>query len=240
MSKITDEQLLEKEPYQSILKLLEICTEDENFQEGLTHGQILYVLQKNPKLKEEMEEIKIYIGGYPFSYFESIRVLSNGEYGIKRGCITDRFDAPQRLQEKIDVLIDRKWIEPIGRPRYRKYKLSKSYILQGKKRYYTEKLNRWIDEHPDEILFDQDQTYAEKEVETFFWNYTLFGLSEELLKNLSLRDGKNIEKWMDDIKTNLWNIMELKNNKLKMSKSNDIGFYYHASKKMIDEKIVDS
>ena len=239
MPRINEQTLLKKEPYRSILNLLRLCSYLNHERIGLQHGHFLYAL-KTKKLKMNIEtekEMEQFFNQFQFKSeagkgFESlyggkknlpgVKIELPGE--LKRECIKH----PQRLNDALTLLINKKWVETKGKPRYRKYYLSKKFWTDLEKRSITSLLNIW-DENTivtSESLYryyldNPDGFKPEKPGNTLHLlesssKFVLCGLPMELIKNLSDDEKKNLNNWLVAIETHLWKIMELKYLKMKM------------------------
>jgi hypothetical protein len=240
MPRLSDQTLLKKEPYRSILNLLSLCGYLNGERTGLQHAHFLYAL-KEEKLKmnfEKEKEMKQFFDQFNFKGMIRERPQSfNGwkkkkrnveirlSDELKQGCIT----RPQRLNDALALLINKKWIEPKEKPRYRKYYLTRKYWTDLEKRNITyllnvfdqntvitgESLYRFYIKNPDG--FKPEKT---GETLTPFQKHSRFvlcGIPIELIKNLSDEEKKNLNDWLITIETHLWKIMELKYLKTKVS-----------------------
>jgi hypothetical protein len=276
MPRINDQTILKKEPYRSILNLLSQCSYLNGERIGLQHAHFLYAL-KNKGLKmniEKEKEMKLFFDQFHFknsagegfdALYGGIKKVMGVEKKIsgqlKQGCIR----RPQRLNDALVLLINKKWVETEGKPKYKKYFLSRKYWADLEKRSITYLLNVW----------DENTIVASDSLYRFYLNnpggfnplqprgaslpfkknnFVLCGLPIGLIKNLSTDEKKNLNDWLITVETYLWKIIELKYLKTKMSvknyidkerrdessvedmlQSNYIGFYYTARKSMVEE-----
>jgi hypothetical protein len=239
MPRLDDQTMLKKEPYRSILNLLRECSYLNGRRVGLEHAHFLYML-KAKKLKmsvEKEEEMKQFFSQFHFTSSDGIGFFP--EYGgihrilgkptkrsgtVKQGCIR----RPQRLNDALTMLIKKKWVETEGKPRYRKYYLSRKYYTDLEKRTITYLLNIW----------NQNMVITSESMYTIFLNkpagfnplkqgdmahplhttsdFVLCGLPWEMMKKLSDEEKKNLTDWLLTIETHLWKIIELKYTKMKI------------------------
>jgi len=134
MPKIKNKDLIQMQPYTSIMGTLELCKIFHPNYNGLTHAHFLYFLldKKNlnlymkPEKQEEMKKYFKQIKGKQYIDKKSKKVKKLPiwiPYKIKKGCIKN----PQRLNEKLTVLMEREWIEPKGEPKYRTYYMTDKF-----------------------------------------------------------------------------------------------------------------
>jgi hypothetical protein len=240
MPQINEQTFLKKEPYRSILNLLRHCSYLNHERIGLQHGHFLYAL-KTKKLKMNIEtekEMKQFFNQFHFKSkaengFESLYGGTKNLHGVeiklsgelKRECIKH----PQRLNDALVLLIKKKWVETEGKPRYRRYYLSRKYWTDLEKRSITSLLNIW-DENTfvtSESLYryyldNPDGFNPLKPGDVFYplqtnSNFVLCGLPTKLIKDLSDEEKKNLNNWLLTIEIHLWNILELKYLKTKKS-----------------------
>jgi len=138
---IESPKLLNQEPYASIMNLLEICRQFHPEYDGLTHAHFLYALMDKPKMtSEKKEELRNYFKKLFFPPLSNknikhpkLKSLDNCYYNenspslfqwqLNKGVVKN----PQRLNEKLNTLINMGWIDPKGKPRYKKYYSSDKY-----------------------------------------------------------------------------------------------------------------
>ncbi|HWR64364.1 MAG TPA: hypothetical protein VN365_08190 [Candidatus Thermoplasmatota archaeon] len=127
------------------------------------------------------------------------------------------------------MLIRKKWVDIEGKPKYRKYYLSRKYWTDLEKRRISAVLHKWDDnmvitseslyrfylDNPDGFnpLKRGDRSCPLEENNTFF----LCGVPLDVIKNLSAEEKKNLNDWLIKVETYLWKIMELKYSKAKIS-----------------------
>ena len=149
---IESPKLMDKEPYASIMNLLEICREFHPKYDGLTHAHFLYALTDNPmKNGEKKDELKKYFEQLetPHKKIKSLYHLYDKKqslliWQLDKGCIK----WPQRLNEKLNSLIALGWIDPKGKPKYRRYYSSKKF-----QRFVNKTLINWkLDKFDDKTL----------------------------------------------------------------------------------------
>lgn len=251
MPKITDEQLLKKEPYSSILNLLRFCVTGAGKKYKkywLTHGQILYALSKKPIQNNDTREYFEEIESKQFlsSKFDDLYASSPLKPPRIRRCKL----LPQRLDEKLQVLIDRGWVDVAGEPRYQTYALSETFDVVVTKIHFKQEMDHWTHDSMWSFRMKHDTSYFEQS------EFLICGLpTETFTEKRPIERDREFIALLQNIDKHIYKIMELKYKLMKMSKKdyyeelsqnyksphylmqlNDIGFYYHASKKMIDEK----
>jgi hypothetical protein len=240
MPGINDQTVLTKEPYRSILNLLRLCSYLNGTRIGLQHAHFLYAL-KNKELKmniEKEKEMKQFFDqfqfkttagkGFDFLYggikkIRDVEIKLPGQ--LKQGCII----RPQRLNDALVLLINKKWVEVEGKPKYRRYYLSRKYWADLEKKSIISLLNVW----DENTIMSSDSLYR------FYLNnpdgfnplkpggtflpltksnkFVLCGLPTELIKDLSADEKKNLNDWLITVETYLWKIIELKYLKTKVS-----------------------
>jgi len=138
-------ELMDQEPYSSIMNLLEICRQFHPEYKGLTHAHFLYALIDKKKLDtfmsiENQKEMKKY---FDKLYFPSLldrnkphpklKSLDNCYFNKNRSSlfqwllIKGVIKRPQRLNEKLNTLINIGWVDSKGEPKYKRYYSSDKY-----------------------------------------------------------------------------------------------------------------
>jgi len=262
-SKISEKDILEKDTYMSILKLLEEFEFEINKagileRKGLTHGQLLYALKENPRYDKEMDKYfsrKDQVGE-KFTLDELSKEKKHmgmfiEKNKIVKGCIKNS----SQLNEKLKTLIKRGWIESMGTSRYYRYGLTLKYLMDVKKREIKEIIDMW---DPDSIIQKDSYNFSFREIFPEIINtkgkWTLCGIPRKILVSLSEEEKNLLHNCLEQIEMYLWKIMELKYEKMKMSpkeyiekqknlnkneflnhliQENNIGFYYMANKSMM-------
>jgi len=164
-------ELMDLEPYGSLMSLLEICKQYIPNYEGLTHAHFLYVLLKPEFLncymkdykQEEMKEYfeKLYVPNFfnknkKHRRFKSLEDFYKSDrfslsvWQLEKGCIK----RPQRLNEKLNVLIKIGWIKAKGEKKHRVYYSTDQFIRFIKKsiinwhieRFSSDQLNKLYEE----------------------------------------------------------------------------------------------
>jgi len=267
MPKINDEDIYKHDDYRSILNLFKYCSNINFKKTGLTHGQILYALSKKPKKDIEMEK---FFDQFTFGLlhkrkfkdlYKSEPFIIKGKKTELKSELTRCIVSAKQLNDKLQFLINREWIKPEGKPKYYTYHLTRKYYTDMEKRNIKSMLNEWNDRETIEKL-SLELLLPQNSEESFIKNshfsseksdWTLFGLSFEFLFNLSDEEKKDMCKWLSDIEKNLWNIMELKFSKQKITRDeflkqlskgdttfldkglslHTINFFYHGYKHMV-------
>lgn len=275
MPKINDEDIYKNDYYRSILNLFRFCSSKDFKQIGLTHGQILYALSGRPKEDAEMkkffdqftfglEKDKKFIDLYKSKPLNIGREINKTCPELIR-CFKSIKKTPtyKQLNDKLQFLINRGWIETKDtKPRYYTYYITNKYYIDMDKRDIRSRLNEW-----DEKQAFKKNTfglYLAKDSKDLLFNFgisgekfdwTLFGLTPEILTKLSDKEKKDLHSWLVNIEKNLWNIMELKFSKQKITgeefrkqiKKGDttyldsqpfrtINFFYYGYKRMVSDK----
>jgi len=276
MPRLNDQKLLIKEPYHSILNLLNVYGYLNGERIGLQHAHFLYAL-KVEELKMSIEKektMKQFFDQFHFrnttgkgfqALYDRMKKIRAVEVKLpselKQGCIK----RPQRLNDALALLINKKWVETEGKPKYRKYFLSRKYCTDMEKRRIAYLLDIWdqntvvTGESLYQFYLNSDGFNPSKQGNTLHplqkgSKFVLCGLPTELIEDLSNEEKKNLNDWLITIETHLWKIMELKYLKMKMSvkeyiekelrkgipgedliRSNHISFYYTARKWMVEE-----
>lgn len=241
---MSDQALLNKEPYRSIINLFNAM----KYGDELTHGHILYALgkgepaiytnKKRYRKIDDREEIKHFFETYDFGYklvvlgnkinrrkkrFEDFfhdgkRRLKTGEISqptLVRGCIK----RPQHLNDSLRHLINRCWlqIQPGGKPKYYRYSLSSGFFIDKMKRDIIYLLHTWKSDYvlTEGMIGMRDFSDQRK--------FLLCGFPIELMEILSEKEKQDLNGWIQSIDETLKKVASLKNEKLKISSSKHLG-----------------
>jgi len=257
---ISDEDLLKKPKYKSIMYLLENYSNKDKQKIGLNAGQLLYALKErngNFTTKPEMEEFFTKI-----SYFGEKTTLqdiaskkiydyklSNGKKYIEEekiypGCIKNSV----HLNDCLKVLIKREWVEPVKgtKSKYYRYKLTHKWYTDKAKRRLISDVKRWKTNNViDSNLFDfwVSNKIKDSKRDEYYNNFILFGLPCHVIYSLDEKEKSQLNSWVEQASVYLNKIMELKYQKMKVPidkylklgyneilELDRIGFYFSASK----------
>jgi len=254
---ISDEELLKKDDYKSIMYLIENYQYQENKdtkkreEVGLTAGHLLYALRKKNGDFENDPEMEEFFTDYNvFSKKKTTLndIASDKKYNyfvdkkkIIRGCIKNSV----QLNERLKKLRDRGWIETKDEPRYYRYFTTIKWIADKKRRMIKKEVGRW---KPDSIIdkFIFDVSIRKKfdfMKDKYIGSFVLCGIPGVILINLSEKERNELSNWIEKATEYLYKIMELKHKKMKLSEkeymklnfnerlnSSEIGFHYRAYK----------
>lgn len=128
MPKITDKQIIEKDPYRSILNVIRLCShlDEQKKPVGATFGQIFEGLQGEEKKDD------------PIFYKIGL---------VERGCVKDK----ERLTEQLRLLVDRGFIkrDPKSKPRYYRYLPTAKHLHVC---HLEDIYSRYLSYEPDTVL----------------------------------------------------------------------------------------
>lgn len=244
MPKIPKEDLLLKEPYKSILNLLsrfqlygreEIDMEahspifyalnrEKTDVKGLTHGQILYALNKNPPKDKEKESffgdtLKEMTGKKRYKAKNRTYKIPSSMYPIERRGISS-----SRLQEKLALLREKGLIERDGKHKSYTYFLTGNYYLYSDIRNIKQTLDRCDNsntmnssplysllyalaqsKHNNKIPFPTSNDLSAK--------FLIWGFPLEIIIKLSENEIELLYKSLRKIEVSIEKIMEIKKSK---------------------------
>lgn len=238
--KLSNEVLLKKEPYRSILRLMELSgvqfikkamNPSMNIKTGLTPAHLLCALMDETTLKKHMSDDRIfelenYLNGLYPNFNSLFEVKKWSSSYLKKGVII----SPQQLNEKLVYLIKRKWIVAKGIPRYYKYYLTQKYVSDYLKMRKKEEIDKWPS---DSILLDRFVYYSlRKRVSStrpHKGSWVLCGFPEKVLNNFSGKDKKDFINYLSRIEYYLDKIVDIKIKNDGLFEDifwPEIGFYY--------------
>ena len=157
MPKLTDEQILDKEPYRSILNLFKMYSYEvvnNKFLKsvGLKSYHFMYALGVHKEKNEELENFFTKKLVDPKTMKHSLSTLKDVQDKeiIKKGCIRNS----DRLDKCLKLLIRQGWVEAKGKPRYYIYHLADKYYLGSLIRSIVNEVYSWDKKNiiPDEIF----------------------------------------------------------------------------------------
>lgn len=182
MPRLTDKQIMEKEPYRSIINLIKFTShKGREERTGLTHSHIY-----NGLINEGAS-------GDPYFY----------KYGqVKRGCIKkENKGVHQQLAEQFNLLKKRGFIERKGKPKYYQY------YWTGKEVYLEHVegvISRYRSYRREDMVSDFDFLRACRKTERFFLSskgkipsyFSLFGLSAKEINTFSEKEKEELFHWL--------------------------------------------
>jgi hypothetical protein len=261
---ISDKDLLKKDDYKSIMYLIENYQYKDFKKNGLTAGHLLYALRKkNKKFEFDPEIEKMFTSYKPYSKKNvTLSDISsdkkiNGHHifdkKIIRGCIKNSV----QLNERLKVLKKRGWIETVKntKPRYYRYITTKKWMVDKPRRLLKDDIDLWKPNTIHEkMVFNflyKDKKDFDNDNDKMIYNFILCGLSDKFLLKLNDKEKKQLNSWIKQASKLLYKIIELKYEKMKISfedfvkmkyedisRLNSIGFYYTATKNMVDLETV--
>ncbi len=216
MPKYTNKQLFKREPYRSILNLLQIyglkIKDLENIRSvGLKAYHFMYALgpkvKKDKKLEDFFKDLKLYVD----------------QDLIKPSCIKDSVN----LDKCLRLLIKKELIWTTGKPRYYTYHIGPEYYAETLKNDYKNDMDKWhIKSYITDTVFDQEMMNSGFGNKPRHFcndnNWLLCGLSREMFKYLSKKEKEQLNKYVNNVVSNLEEIVRFKLNFLELKSPDDI------------------
>lgn len=227
MPKIPKEDLSLKEPYKSILNLLRRFQQyggEKTDIKGLTYGQILYALNRNPPKDKEKKSffgdaLEEMTGKKKYTAKNRIYVIPSSMYPIERRDISS-----SRLQEKLTLLREKGLIDRDGKHKSYTYFVTGNYWLYFNIRNIKRSLDRCDNSNTMDIhslyslLYDLAQSKHNNKilcptVNDLTDEFLIWGFPLEIIVGLSENEIEILYKSLRKIGAGLEKIMEIKKSK---------------------------
>ena len=258
---ISDNKLLEKDDYKSIMYLLEHYQYRNYKKVGLTAAHFLYALKKRSNRNPYNKKMEEFFTNYSFLGNKKITLddisKNKRHLHLKKGYIEEKKIVPGciknsvQLNDRLRTLKNRGWIKTSGKPKYYRYFTTVKWVTDKSKRSVNYKLEKWdadsiIDKMLFDILLDNDNFLKHKIDEPIF-NFVLCGFPYKVLEKLNEKEKKELNQIVYNSTKNLYELIKFKykimkispkkRNKLNFDEINNlesVGFHFSAYMGMVD------